>query len=295
MNRENKINVILFIALFCVSTESIFARWLDSVPAVGIAMWRMLLGSSFLWIYSFVHPQKKMTTKNSVLTMISGFFLGLHFLFFFTAIKLTSIANATFLATLAPLFTILIETMIFRKKIIPGVLMGLMITFLGMSIIIGGKLEFDESQLMGNLSALTSSFWISLTYLITEKVRQNTGTLSYSRALYLWAAILLFITAYFLNDPVFSFTSHEFIGLLLIGLIPTVFGHSLLYYSLRSVSSSVVSSVPLGEPIIASILAIIIFSEYPGFIVYIGGFIILTGLYKIISSKKTRTILPSVE
>ncbi|NQU68796.1 MAG: DMT family transporter [Candidatus Marinimicrobia bacterium] len=285
MKHENKVNVILFFALICVSTASIFARWLDPVPAVAIAMWRMLLGSAFLWMYSLFYPQSGMTSKNKLLTMISGMFLGLHFLFFFTAIKMTTIANATFLATLAPLFTILIETLIFRKKIIPGVIFGLFITFVGMVIIIGGKLEFEHDQLMGNLSALTSSFWISITYLITEKVRRTTGTLSYSRSLYLWAAVLLFVTALIFDTSVFSFTSMEFTGLLLIGLIPTVFGHSLLYYSLRFVSPSIVASVPLGEPVIASVLAMMIFNEFPGILVFVGGAVILMGLFKIISSR----------
>lgn len=285
MTQENKVNIILFIALICVSTASIFARWLDSVPAVTIAMWRMLLGSLFLWGYSFFYPQPGMTARNRVLTAISGAFLGLHFLFFFTALKMTTIANATFLATLAPLFTILIEVIIFRVKINPGIFWGLSITFLGMIIIIGGKLEFDRNQLLGNLSALISSFWISLTYLLTEKVRKETGTLTYSKSLYLWAAVLLFTTAILLKVPILTFSGAEFTGLMMIGLVPTVFGHSLLYYSLRFVSPSVVASVPLGEPVIASLLAMIIFREVPEIFVFAGGAVILIGLVKIISSK----------
>ena len=285
MTHENKITIILAIALICVSTASIFARWLDSVPAVTIAAWRMVLGSVFLWMISIVHPQPKLDRKHRLLTAVSGIFLGLHFLFFFTALKLTSIANATFLATLAPLFTILIEKIVFKKKLIPGLLPGLGFAFLGMFVILGGKLEFEPGQVKGNLLAVISSFWISITYLLTENIRRSTGTLTYSRSLYFWAAVLLFLVGIIFRIPVFSVSGHDFTGLVLIGLVPTVFGHSLLYFALRFVPPGIVASVPLGEPVIASVLAIIIFNEFPDIMVCAGGAFVLGGLYKVVRCK----------
>ena len=41
--------------------------------------------------------------------------------------------------------------------------------------------------------------------------------------------------------------------------MPTIFGHNSLYYVIKYISPTIVASVPLGEPIIASILAFFIF------------------------------------
>ena len=64
----------------------------------------MLYGCSTVCI-SLIKKQVPLTNENRKKTLIAGIFLGIHFALFFSAIKLTTIANATFLGTLAPLFT----------------------------------------------------------------------------------------------------------------------------------------------------------------------------------------------
>ena len=91
--------------------------------------------------------------------------------------------------------------------------------------------------------------------------------------------------AIFQDAELYQFSIQEYSGLILLGLIPTIFGHSLLYYALRYVPPTVVASVPLGEPVIASIAAIFIFNEYAGWNVFVGGLIILIGLFIIIQRR----------
>ena len=95
--------------MLAVSTSPIIARYLDNVPAVSIAFWRMTFGSLILWGMSLLKKQVPLKNENLKRTIIAGIFLGIHFALFFGSIKLTTIANATFLGTLAPLFTFFIE------------------------------------------------------------------------------------------------------------------------------------------------------------------------------------------
>lgn len=287
MKKSTRINLILIIALVCVSTASIIARWLIDVPAVSLALWRMLTASIFLWVYCLSKPKTKLSKKNRWLTALSGVFLGLHFLFFFGALKLTTIANATFLATLSPIFTLIIEKFILKRQLSSGLVSGILIAIVGLIIIVWNDFNFESAHLRGNLLSLTCSFWICITYLLTNKIRQNTSTIVYSRSLYFWAAVTLFIVALFTGAETYSFSGMEYTGLVLLGLIPTIFGHSLLYYALKFVPPTAVASVPLGEPVIASIAAMFIFQEFAEINVFIGGFIILTGLFITIKFKIT--------
>ncbi|MBT3252220.1 MAG: DMT family transporter [Candidatus Marinimicrobia bacterium] len=285
MKNTTKINFILIVALLCVSTSSIIARWLFDVPAVSLAFWRMLTASIFLWIYSLSIPRSQLSNKNRWLTALSGFFLGLHFLFFFGALKLTTIANATFLATMAPIFTLIIEKLVLKRQLSSGLVNGILIAIVGLIIIVWNDFDFESVHMRGNLLSLTCSFWICITYLLTNKIRQTTTTIVYSRSLYFWAAVTLFIVAIFSGAEMYSFSGMEYTGLVLLGLIPTIFGHSLLYYALKFVPPTAVASVPLGEPVIASIAAMFIFHEFAGLNIFIGGFIILTGLFITIKFK----------
>ena len=93
-----KITLLLFLALLSVSTSPIVGRWLEGVSAISISFWRMFIGALALWLFSIMKNQGSMKLKQNLYrTIIAGVFLGFHFMLFFTAVKLTFIANATFL------------------------------------------------------------------------------------------------------------------------------------------------------------------------------------------------------
>ena len=76
----------------------------------------MFIAAIVLWLFSIVKPQGKMIIKeNFKKTIYAGILLGIHFALFFEAVKITKIANATFLGTLAPFFTLLVELYILKR------------------------------------------------------------------------------------------------------------------------------------------------------------------------------------
>ena len=138
-----KITLLLVLALFSVSTSPIIAKALVGVNAVAISFWRMLFAAFILWFYSFLKPQGKMKVKSNIRkTVIAGVLLGIHFALFFSAVKITQIANATFLGTLAPFFTLIVEIFIFKRSFDSKVLIGLLFTLFGSLIILGYKFDF---------------------------------------------------------------------------------------------------------------------------------------------------------
>ena len=91
---NKKITLLLIIALLAVSTSPIIGRALDSVSSVSISFWRMFIAGSALWIFSFLRPQGKMKlTHNIKKTIYAGILLGIHFILFFEAIKITKISK----------------------------------------------------------------------------------------------------------------------------------------------------------------------------------------------------------
>jgi len=107
----------------------------------------------------------------------------------------------------------------------------------------------------------------------------------YTRMLYLSASLTLLIIAFCTNTTLLGFSNYEYLGLIFLGIVPTIMGHNAIYYSVKYVSPTVVSAFPLGEPIIATILASIIFGEIIFLNIYIGGLMTLLGLIIIIIKK----------
>ena len=266
-------------AMFAVSTSPIIARYLENVPAVAISFWRMGFGALILWGLGLVKKQVPMRNENLKRTLIAGILLGIHFALFFGALKLTTIANATFLGTLAPLITFFIEKFILKRKHVPALILGLVIAICGAIIIVGNRFDFSSNYTIGNLLAVACSIFLGMAFIISENVRKEVGTISYSRTLFSTAAVALFIISFLTGTSLIGFSSFEFGGLLLLGIIPTILGHGSMYYAIRYISPTVVASTPMGEPILASIMAWFLFQEAVGFVTLIGGSITLIGLF----------------
>ena len=286
-----KVFLILFIAMISVSTSPIIARLLVDISAVTISFWRMFIGGSLLWVISALpmFRQKPLNKNNRLKTQFSGFLLGLHFYFFFSAVKMTTIANATFLGTIAPLFTILIETFWLKREVPKNIIFTLLIILLASGVIVFNDFSFSNSYTLGNMYAVICSILLGIGFIISEDVRQTESTISFSRTLYISASCTLFILSLIINESVFSsaiMDIRNITGLLILGIVPTIFGHNSLYYAVKHISPSIIASVPLGEPIIASILAFFIFKESITDVIIISGVVIILGLLYLINISK---------
>ena len=281
-----KITLLLVLALFSVSTSPIVGKYLEDVSALSISFWRMFIGAAILWTFSLFKKQGEMTEKiNLYRTIVAGIFLGFHFVLFFTAIKLTFIANATFLGTLAPLFTLLIEVLIFKRIYKLKIILGLLITLFGAFIILFTEFDLSANYTIGNYCAILCSLVIAISFLIGEKVRKSETTIVYTRTLYLSASVTLFILSFLFNESLTSIALKDFYGLIFLGLVPTIVGHNSLYYAIKYVSPTIVATFPIGEPVLATILAYFIFGEIISSYIFLGGIFTIIGLI-FISSKK---------
>ncbi len=281
--------ILLLTALFSISCSPILARFVPDVPAVGISFWRMAIGAAAVWCISLTRPWQKISKVGWYQTNLAGLCLGIHFALFFGAIKLTSIANATFLGTLAPIFTLMIEKVILKRTHSKGVFLGLALALIGGGVILTGDLDFSSNKTLGNLLALSCSLFIAAALMISEKVREETTNLVYLRHLFLSASITLAVLAYFTDAPLLGYSSGDYGVLLALGIVPTLLGHGSLYYVVKTVSPTIVASVPLGEPVLASIIAWFLFQEPVGLMTTLGGGMTLFGLFVLIKGKQKKT------
>ena len=270
--------LLLTIALLSVSSASLVVRMLPDTDAITIAFWRMFLASimvfiiSYKNIFSFV-PDKKI--------LFAGFFLGIHFALFFRSVQLTSIAEAALLGTTAPIFTEIYSIIFQRKPIIPVVIFGLLVAFLGAGVLVSQS-SFSETGMLGNVLAILCSIAISFVLVVGKDIRASVGLFEYTRWLFFFAACTLLMISLVLGVSVFSFSSQELPWFIFLALVPTMVGHNIFYYLIKTLSTTTVAAVPLGEPIVSSLGALALFGEPIGFAVILGGGITLCGVFLVV-------------
>ncbi len=281
---NKQIYPLLIIGLIAISTSPVIAKMLPLVPATVIAFWRMAIASALLWVYSVFFSYKSVKSNNSILVYLAGASLAMHFIFWFGALKLTSIANTTVLGIVAPAFTLLIEKLFYGKKIGAFSSIALIIVFIGCVIVQGSDLGRFSGEGLGNIMAILSAVFLGIVFLIGSKARQEIGVLTYTKNLFSVSALVLLSCSLLLNNPIFNYSINNYFWLCMLGVVPTLIGHTIFSYSIKYVSPTIITSIPLGEPIIASILAFVLFKEGVSSFVFMGGLVIAVGLILLIKN-----------
>jgi len=270
--------VLLFVALLAVSSSAWVVRLLPELSATTIAFWRMFLASlmaftvSYKTILTFV-PSKKI--------LLAGIFLGFHFALFFRSVQLTSIAEAALLGTIAPVFTEFYSIVFQKKGFSIKVFFGLSLALLGAYTLISQS-SFSDTSTYGNLLAVLCSVAMAVVLLVGKDVRKNVSLFEYSRWLFLYAAACLFLISLYQNVSIFSFSVSDFGWFVFLAAVPTMVGHNIFYFLVKTLSATTVAAVPLGEPVISSFGAFFLFNEPVSFFVFLGGSVTLIGVFIII-------------
>ncbi|MFW6270879.1 MAG: DMT family transporter, partial [Bacillota bacterium] len=192
----------------------------------------------------------------------------------------TNVGNAVIFIALQPLFTYILEYLFAREDLKEGVLLGIFMAMIGSVIISMGDLAQLVDKLWGDLLAIMAAFFAACYLFSGRSLRNEIEYFPYLYLVYTYAAIFLGLFALIRG---ISFTGHGFINhgyFLALALGPTLIGHSVLNYSVRFLSSTIVSLAILGEPILTTILAWFILQEKITLTTFIGGLFILMGIYK---------------
>ena len=280
-------------------TAAVLVRYLQDLDAFTIAFWRLIIASLVLAAalvllrrsFSFA-----LVRKNIFSLLFLSFFLGLHFIFFVSAVKDTTILNATVLVNLTPIFSVFVSSFIFKAKPSYFAIAGLTISFAGVATIAyaetvnaggisGGT--FTPS-LKGDLEAILASFVEAFYLNYGRRIRKEMNVLSTMVPIYFLTAIIVGILAIPLSSHFLLFPVRIEIVLLLIGLgiLPTAIAHTLYFSSLSNLKSFETATMALLEPIGATILGVFLFQEIPGSIFILGASLILMGILFIIVVKE---------
>ena len=252
--------MILALALVSVSSTAVVIRYVELVPALTLAFWRMLSASFILWCYSIKKPQSLIPLNNKYKILFAGFFLGMHFALFFVGVRSTSVASATLLANTGPVFTSLISR--FSGQRVPrSVVLGLLVSIFGIIFVQWSDFSAEGNNSWGNVFSLLSGFCIAMTYTFASEIRKDTENVLYGRSVFFIAAVTICAIAILSGVSIFSFSKNDIVWFIFLGIVPSILGHNMLNYCIKYLSPTAVASIPLGEPIIASALCYLLFFE----------------------------------
>lgn len=271
----------LAMATLAVSWAAIIIRLADADP-IATAFYRMALSAIFLAPLSLPGLRqnlRRLSSRSDFKWLVaSGIALGLHFAAWITSLKFTSISNSVIIVATQPFFVAAMEAIFLKERISRQAVIGMALAFVGMVVISRSDFDLGRDHLLGDFLALAGALFAAVYLMFGRRIRQTLDNRHYVFPVYLIASVTLLAIAIPFRSPLVGFSGKTWSCFLLLALIPTVVGHTMYNYLLKFIRAHLVAITILGEPIGATVLAALIFGEYPGPATYIGGGMILTGI-----------------
>jgi drug/metabolite transporter (DMT)-like permease len=271
-------------------TAAIFINLLrlGGLNAFSIALWRLVFASIFLGIFLVVLRKplaQNLLRENPLRILFLGFLIGLHFILFVSAVCDTTILNATVLVNTTPIWSMLISSFVFKLKPSRLVMLGIFASFVGVGIIAygDGSSGVWTVNLKGDLEATFAAVAEALYLNYGRETRRKTPLLNLMLTMYVFSIFVVFVGGIVMHSDL-SLTSQPGLLLLIIGLglLPTAVAHTFFFSSLSHLKSFETATMAFLEPIVATILGILIFAQVPGFLFILGAVLVLSGLISVV-------------
>lgn len=265
-------------------TAAIFTKYLTDVNAFSIAFWRLVTASIALSIMLLVLEKSlnfKLVRKNLRDLFVLSIFLGLHFIFFTSSVKDTTVLNATVLVNTTPIFSMFVSSFLFNIKPSRLAVWGLTVSFVGVCIIAFADVHpFGFSlNLKGDLEAVLAAVVEAFYLNFGRKTRSQMSIFSTMFPIYLLTALFVGVLSIPTNNvPVIPSDVKIVVPVICLGLLPTAIAHTLYFSSLSNLKSFETATMALLEPVGATILGVILFQEIPAPLFVLGASLILLGI-----------------
>ena len=242
---------------------SIFVK-LCRYPASAVASLRILLAG--LVLLPFCWPALRRLAVERGLRGLApliapGLILAAHFQSWVIGVRLTSVANATFLAALSPVFFALFQRFASRQKVPPYGLAALALGLAGaLWLLLSGRGRLGQ---LGDLACLAATLLYVAYLLCSRRVSAGVPNTVFVHLIYFWGGLASLPIALVRGDLASVRLSDTGSLLALLGLVflPTLVGHTSMNYGVRRLAPLTVSFFTLAEPLVATTAAALLLGE----------------------------------
>ena len=292
--------LLLFVALFAVSSAGAVLQSMGEIPPILRASWRMQ-GTALILLPGFIYQlnsldRERFTRKDSAIIVLSSCFLAAHFGSWVWSLDHTSLVHSLLFVTSHPLVVVLLMP-ILGSSIRRGHIIGASVGFFGAALTLKDIDSGGEVTLIGNFFAFIGAvtvvgYLFSGRYLRSDR---NMPLFIYAFPVTFLSAIWLTPASIIIEGTTISQTVPEFavfgwfditwilwVGYLSLG--PGLLGHTGINAVLRWFPPLIVSIALLFEPVIGGVIGWIWTGEiYIGFWTIIGGCLMLLGAMLVLS------------
>lgn len=272
--------LVLILGACAMSISPIFVRLAS--PDVGpfaSAFWRVGLALPLLYLWARYEGPGPSAAPVRGVALLAGVAFAGDLIFWHLSIMATSVANATFFATTAPVFVVLGTWLILRRPVSWQTLVGLLLCLGGGGALVMESLSVAPDRLRGDIFGVVTAFFFASYLLLMARAREWGGAAQVTFVSSVATAAILLVVALIFDRERFWAGRAEIWGALLgLAFVSQVAGQGLLAIALGRLPAVFSSLVIFLEAVFAAGAGWIVLGEALSPVQYAGGALILAGI-----------------
>ena len=264
-------------AILCVIAASVLwgttgtaSAFIPDVSPLAVGASSMGVGGVLLVLNAknnLLSDRQKLLSKPSLL-FIGSLCVAIYPLAFYSSMRLAGVAIGTVISIAsAPFFTVIMERLISNKRVTSRWVVSFIFGVVGVILLTLGKTQYLDinaqanSRILGVLLGLVAGLtYATYSWTARQMIENGVNSKSAMASMFGLSAILLLPSLLLTGENLFLDAKHISVALYL-AIAPMFFGYLLFGQALRVIEASKATLITLLEPIVATILAIIIIGE----------------------------------
>ena len=219
----------LHLAVFLFGLAGLFGKLLH-LPPTAIVLGRTALGAvTLLAILQITRTPRHMTRARILRAIPSGLLLAVHWVTFFRAIQVSSVAIGLLSYATFPIFVVLLDALLSRSRLLMRDLLLAVVVFAGLALVVP-KYELGNRTAQGALWGLVSGLTFALLTIWNRTLVRGTPAIVVALWQNVWAAAALLP----LGQPLLHLSFPQALLLGLLGVFCTAVAHWLFIDALKT-------------------------------------------------------------
>jgi drug/metabolite transporter (DMT)-like permease len=250
---------------------------LIGLQGLTLALYRLWLGFGVMAIVAVVSG-RRISRDDARTAALGGFLFGINVTFFVSAIKHTSVADASLITALAPVLILVAAGPMFGERVAFRDLVLTAVILAGVGLVVIGSSGRPEWSVLGDLLAVGALVSWAAYFVATKRARIRMGTVEYQTVVMFIASVVVTPFVLLSGTALARPGSDDWFWLLLFVFVPGAVGHGIMSWSHRYVDVSVSSLIVVAQPVVSALAAAVVLGESLGALQLLGGAIVLVAI-----------------
>jgi drug/metabolite transporter (DMT)-like permease len=273
------------IAVCAWSTGTILAKYID-MGSLAIGFYRFAFFAVMLVVWMRVRgtPFRLRVIRDS---MWGGIALGADIALFFSAVKLTSVVNATIIGSMQPIVVGVIAARFFGEKIGLRNVLWSLVAIGGAVVVVAASAGDATTDVRGDLLAAAAMLSWSA-YFITSKNSKKTMTpTEFTAGTSMWTMAICAPLGFLFGQDMSWPSTTNWLWLIAMAVASGLIGHAMMNWSLVRIPLWVGSTFTLLIPVFSALLAWVVLDEAVSALQAVGMVIVIGALAVVVRSQST--------